>query len=352
MKNFVQITFTNEIEWRSLSSFHQHLSNTHTAVIITEKNIFEKYRPLFELKNKILVLEISESVKTLSTAEKIWNFLMKENISRSQHIFIIGGGTLHDIALFSCSVFKRGLRCVAVPSTLLSMVDASIGGKNALNYQHTKNILGTIYLPIKNIIISEFLNSLSQEQMMSGWAEILKIALVKDASFYHLSINELQKSYLPNTSVILKAIQLKLNIIQKDPSDTNERQLLNYGHTIAHAIEGLYDEKQKYIPHGYAVILGILIENHIAQSLHITPSNIVQKIYDDISQHFSLHYLHTIQKEDITSILQKIKQDKKNTPAQIYFTLIEDIGQGKIKIPIHINNIKDAVYQFLKLHHP
>lgn len=133
--------------------------------------------------------------KSLSTTETIWKFLLEKNITKSHQIFIIGGGVLHDVAMFACSVFKRGLNIISVPTTLLAMVDAAIGGKNGINYLHYKNIIGDIYLPQQNIIIHDFLNTLPNEQLLSGWAEILKIALVSDKAFYHQCINILKNQF-------------------------------------------------------------------------------------------------------------------------------------------------------------
>lgn len=343
MKTNIKIFLTNEIQFLNILQLKHYIKNENNLVIISEKKVYSLYPELFKNNSPQLILPISEHAKALHTAEKIWHFLLKQNVTKSHKICIIGGGVLHDITCFACSVFKRGISFVSVPTTLLSMVDASIGGKNAVNMKHTKNILGTIALPLKNIIVPEFLHTLSKEQLLSGWAEIIKIALVKDQHFYHTIIKHLHHSLIPDKKHIQQAIQLKLKIIQKDLNDQNERQLLNYGHTIGHAIEGLLEERKKYIPHGYAVAYGIIAENQMAVKLKKLNPKTATQIEQDILQHFSTRYLSEINPSDIPLLTQKILQDKKNTAKTIHFSLIEGIGKGSIKIPVALKTIQWAL---------
>lgn len=315
------------------------------SVLISEKNIFHLYPKIFNNRLPQLILNINENKKNLHTAEKIWDFLMKNNITKSHTIFIIGGGVLNDVAMFACSVFKRGIPTVAVPTTLLSMVDASVGGKNAINYRHIKNIIGNICLPQKNIIIPEFLQTLPTQELLSGWAEIIKIALVTDASFYHSITKQLHQSFIPTPSIIKKSIQLKLKIIHRDLYDQNIRQLLNFGHTIAHAIEGICDEQKKYIPHGIAVAQGMMIEAFLSYHLHLLSKEQFLQIFSHLQTHYPIP---KINKHNIPLIIEKISQDKKNTSEHIHFSLIESIGKGKIKIPVDQQTIQAALHLFGK----
>ncbi|MCX7729538.1 MAG: 3-dehydroquinate synthase, partial [Bacteroidia bacterium] len=234
----------------TFEQFTENLQYSNNCIILSEKTIYTLYPQLFQTNSPRLILDINEKNKSLATAESIWNFFVQNKITKTHTVFIIGGGVLHDVALFACSVFKRGLQVISVPTTLLSMVDASIGGKNAINYQCIKNLIGTIYLPSQNIIIPDFLKTLSQQELLSGWAEIIKIAMVIDKDFYATVTQQMNNSLTPTFSLIEKSIQLKLHIIQQDLNDEGIRQLLNFGHTIAHAIEAIYDEENKYIPHG------------------------------------------------------------------------------------------------------
>lgn len=343
MKIDIHSNIENTIEFQSIAEL-THTLQQNADTIITEQNIFQLYPEIFEhIQQHTLVLDISEHQKTLQTAQTIWEFFVNKNIARSQNVYVIGGGVLNDIALFACSVFKRGIPCISVPTTLLSMVDASIGGKNAINFLHIKNIIGNIYLPKKNIIVMDFLNTLPYEQILSGWAEILKIALVKDKNFYEECISHLSQNITPHLRIIQKAIQLKINIISKDITDTHERHLLNYGHTIAHAIEGLFDDKKKYIPHGYAVAIGIIIENDLAEKMNVLPTDICKKVNSDIQKIFSFDYLKYIELQDIPTLINKILYDKKHSSHSIHFTFIEDIGKGRIKNTVQQSDIKEVL---------
>ena len=345
MKNTFQIHIENTIEFSSLQNFYHYLKTLSNISIITEKTITQLYPHIFHhIQNHNLILDIHEHQKTISTAEKIWTWLTQHQSTKQSTILIIGGGVLHDVSMFACSLFKRGLPCISIPTTLLSMTDAAIGGKNAVNFWHTKNILGTIHLPIKNMIIPEFLQTLSKSHLLSGWAEILKVGLIADATFYEHCLQHLKKTILPIPSIIQQAIELKLSIIQHDLHDQNNRQLLNYGHTIAHAIEAVYEEKQQYIPHGYAVAYGMLIENIIARKMNILPHPVSEMIHQHLTNlfHFPIH----IQKQDIPLLLQKIQHDKKNTHSQIHFTLLENIGKAKMKVPVNATTIQTALGDF------
>ncbi|GIV26747.1 MAG: 3-dehydroquinate synthase [Bacteroidia bacterium] len=349
MKKIIKNFHYSEVQFYSLNEFKHYLSTLDDCIVITEKNVIKLYPDLLKIFKKYLVLSISEHKKNLHLAEKIWQYLMKENVTKQHLVIIIGGGVLHDVAGFACSVFKRGIPYLSVPTTLLSMVDASIGGKNAVNYAFTKNVLGTIYLPVKNIVVPEFLNTLSKLQLLSGWAEIIKIALVKDAKFYNYMMKHIKQSLTPDMKIIQRAIQLKLQIISKDIDDNNERHLLNFGHTIGHAIEGYMEMKKKYIPHGLAVAYGMIAENQIAVKSKILKPEIADHIEKDILQHFSTRHLPEINLSDIGLILQKIYHDKKNTKNQIQFSLIEKIGKGIIKVSAPEEDIKLAVRHLISI---
>lgn len=331
----------NNILITSLQNFLSSLQQIeNNYVIISEKNIYQHYPNIFKKIESTIVLDINEHNKSLSTTETIWKFLLEKNITKSHQIFIIGGGVLHDVAMFACSVFKRGLNIISVPTTLLAMVDAAIGGKNGINYQHYKNIIGNIYLPQQNIIIPDFLKTLPKEQMLSGWAEILKIGLVSDKAFYHQCIEHLEKSIIPNQNIIQHSIHLKLNIIQDDLYDNNKRQLLNFGHSIAHAIEGWYDEQNNYIPHGFAVAQGIITEAYISTELSRLSKDDFSIIAENIKKYFPLQKIKIPQ---IPLLLDKINQDKKNNFRYWQFTLLNSIGSAQIKVSIKRNIVENAI---------
>lgn len=335
----------SRIIFSNLNSAVNEISNRSSAFIITEKKLITHYPKLKFSHLPTLILNISEHQKNISSLQLIFDFLIHHQISKQHTAFIIGGGVLHDVSMFACSVFKRGVPAISIPTTLLSMVDASIGGKNAINIHHYKNLIGTIYLPEKNIIVPEFLNTLPDIQLLSGWAEITKIALVTDKNFYNTCIRQVKENPVPPLPVIQQAIEKKLQIIQEDLHDHHQRQLLNFGHSIAHGIEAVLEEQNQYIPHGIAVATGMLIEANISVQLKLLSSANYQIISNDLQNIFPCIQLNSIH---IPHILHKIKHDKKNTADEFYFTLITDIGKGITKIPVNPNLILNTLSIFFQ----
>lgn len=338
MKFNINKNFSGEIIFSDLKMFIKELAEYNNLCFIVDKNIAYAFHN--HIQHPTLILDINENNKSLAPILQIWKFLIEKNITKSHQVFIVGGGVLHDVAMFACSVFKRGLNVISVPTTLLAMVDAAIGGKNGINYQHYKNIIGNIYLPQQNIIIPDFLKTLPKEQMLSGWAEILKIGLVSDKAFYHQCIEHLEKSIIPNQNIIQHSIHLKLNIIQDDLYDNNKRQLLNFGHSIAHAIEGWYDEQNNYIPHGFAVAQGIITEAYISTELSRLSKDDFSIIAENIKKYFPLQKIKIPQ---IPLLLDKINQDKKNNFRYWQFTLLNSIGSAQIKVSIKRNIVENAI---------
>lgn len=338
---------THHIEYASFTNLIKEINNNSCSIIITENNIHQIYHhQIFQwIHQPVLNLSIHEKNKSLSSVETIWQFLLNNNVTKKHNIYIIGGGVLHDVALFACSIFKRGLNAISVPTTLLCIIDASIGGKNAINYQNIKNLIGNFYIPSKNIIITDFLNTLSTTELLSGWAEIIKIALVADASFYEQCTQHLTQSIYPDISILQKSIYLKLQIVEQDFYDQNQRQLLNFGHTIAHAIEALYEEQNQYIPHGIAVAQGMMIELQIAAHLNIIPPKTSNQIINGLKNFYAPPVFY---KNEISVIINKILQDKKNEPQQIKLTLINNIGSGITGIPVNPHIIEKKLYEFSK----
>ncbi len=329
----------------NLNTLIHSLQNEH-AIILIEDAAFKIYQEQFKQigTERIYTIQVNEENKNIHIVMRIVEHLLTHKIKRLDNIAIIGGGVFSDVALFACSIFKRGVKCTLIPTTLLSMVDASIGGKNGINFNSIKNTIGTIYLPCKNIICTDFLSSLPKEQLLSGWAEILKIALISDTEFYQECLIKIQQSLLPTKDVIAKAITLKIQIIEQDPSDKDIRQALNLGHTIAHAIEGLYDEKKDYVPHGIAVAAGIIIETDIAAQRNVLDKNIAEKIQQDFKNIFPKIPLI---KNDIPVLIQKMHNDKKNIDQQIIFTLLEKIEKIKLKVAVSETEIIQAIKRYL-----
>ena len=280
---------------------------------------------------KIIKVRCGEDIKTFDGFKSLTQKLIKNNLNRKSVIVAIGGGTLGDLAGFVASTLLRGLDYFLIPTTLLSQVDSSIGGKNGINTIYGKNLLGTFYQPKEVLIDISLLNSLPLRQIKSGYAEIIKHALINDYSFFcWLEVNAnkllcLNKIILEQA--IYKSIMIKLFYVKKDEkellSNNNSRAMLNFGHTIGHAIESHYNYKK--FNHGEAISIGMITEAKISNYLGLLSSNEL----DRIVTHFRKCRLKIF--DDIIknkTLIKKLTKDKKNFLNNINFSLIDKIGSS------------------------
>ena len=272
----------------------------------------DKLAFLFALATDCLVIESIESHKSEAKLNEIYQMLYENEANAHSYVLAIGGGLILDLAGYASATFKRGLRLITIPTTLLAMVDASVGGKVAINKYGIKNIIGTFYPATATIINQDFLQTLTSRQFGNGLAEVIKYGLISAENILtaletYANIKELRADAAFVNSLIAQAIALKLAIVKKDYYDTNERHLLNYAHSIAHCIELDYD-----IYHGEAVALGILI--------NLSSTDEIELFYrlKKILQKFNL--IRVVDKIDFA----KIKQDKKNETAYIKEVFIEN----------------------------
>ncbi len=231
-------------------------------------------------------VEGGENAKTIETYEKVMKIMGDFNLSRSDAVFGIGGGTVMDLAGFVASTYKRGVDLVQLPTTLLAACDASVGGKNALNLGDIKNVIGTFYQPCLVAIDTRFLAALDDEVFSAGCAEIIKIGIIGDSSMVEMLE---KKSLLKNRSdeeylveIIKRCIQIKAGIVESDERDEGPRNILNLGHTLGHAIE---EESDYKIHHGQAVAMGMVLITRIAENKGITESGTLARLISILTDH-------------------------------------------------------------------
>lgn len=271
-------------------------------------------------KQRFMLINSGENTKSLNGFYRIIKFFIDKEISKDDEIVAIGGGTLLDLVGFATSVYKRGLNVSFIPTTLLSMADASIGGKNAVNFKNYKNLLGTFYMPKSISIDFNFLKSLPRKYLSSGYCEILKISMIDSYEFFNYLINEIDNKTLYNNLhfLVKKSIDFKINIIRNDLFDNNYRKILNFGHTIGHAIELSY-----HIPHGISVAYGI----RYALELSIRYLGLNYSILEAYANHLSKFRIKFSKKFDVELIIKKLKYDKKSHSNFFKLILLEDIGK-------------------------
>ncbi len=293
----------------------------------------------------------SEKAKSLKSVDFFLNNLFLKNFNRSDLIIGIGGGIVGDLTGFVASVFKRGINFISVPSTLLSQVDAAIGGKTGVNSNFGKNLIGTFSQP--KLVISEtsFLKSLKKKEMICGYAEILKHALIHDKKFFNwLKLNTKNIfSHHPRKLIyaIKKSCMIKLYFVNKDVNEKKLRMILNFGHTFAHAIEVKNNYSRKFT-HGEAVLAGIVLATKLSLIRKVCKKNTLDEIMQ-IYEKNNLNYTYKkyLKANEIKSLIPFIKNDKKNNDEKINFILIKKIGKTtmpdtqKVSVGDLKKNIKD-----------
>jgi 3-dehydroquinate synthase len=322
---------------------------TYSSVfILADKGIPQHARRLFlgetDEKN-ILVLPGGEPVKTIQTVESIWQFLLDAKADRKALVVNLGGGAVCDAGGFAASTFKRGIDFVHVPSTLLSMVDASVGGKTGINMGGIKNTVGTFTMPTAVFIYPNLLDSLPPREMLSGYAEMIKHGLVANATHLESVLNDFSTTEIPSDTCIRDSIHIKSAIVGRDPLEEGERKLLNFGHTIGHGLEShLAETEGSEILHGEAVAAGILVEMYISSKLSGFSIPTVERFREKLvplTQHVN------ISPDMIPAILEKISNDKKNEDQEIGITLLNEHGAGVWGKTVSKELIEEALLYFI-----
>ena len=331
----------------------KNLNGVNKICIISDKNIpFKIKKKLNQILKiydlTIYDLKVSEKIKSFRVANKIVEELLKKNFNRSDCVIALGGGVVGDLAAFVASIIKRGIKFINIPTTLLSQVDSSIGGKTGVNTPQGKNLIGTFYQP--DFVVSDVstLSSLPIREMVCGYGEILKHSLILDKKFFKwLTKNGKQIIIDKNKNIIKKAIikscKIKSKIIEKDENENNLRKILNFGHTFAHGFEATKKFSKK-INHGEAVILGMMMAIKLAyekKKLSYAEMIQVKKHYLDLNLPINLG--EYFKKKEINKIVFFMKKDKKNLDGKIILILIRKIGQvsKSFNYSLNANEIKN-----------
>jgi len=287
------------------------------------------------------IIKGSELSKNIRSVSSIWKELLTNNVPKNALIVNLGGGTICDIGGFVATTYKRGTHFINIPTTLLAMLDAAIGGKNGINVGNIKNAVGTIQLPQRVFTDPQFLHTLPQREIMSGFGELIKYALIGD-EFLWDELQHIQKIDLDSIQYewICKAANYKKKIVDEDLYDEGKRHVLNFGHTIGHALESFCLTKKKKLSHGHAVALGICCESWISYLHHLISKKEAITIKDFISRHYVIPKL-TI--DDFELIYKIAENDKKNATTFINVTLLSSIGKGLADQSANEKEIKESL---------
>ncbi len=305
---------------------------------------------------KIFTIKVkpTEKNKSLSITKNILDNLLSNNFYRSDLIISVGGGIVGDISGFTASIFKRGINFINMPTTLLAQVDSAIGGKTGVNSTFGKNLIGSFYNPKLVLIDTSFLISLPKKQMICGYAEILKHAIIKDKSFFYwLKINTKKILFDKNLEILKLAIKksclIKLSFVDRDFKESNIRMKLNFGHTFAHAIESYNKFSQRY-NHGEAVLVGMIIASKISTYLKICSKDTLREITEIYNENnLSKYIYHFENSKNLIRIVNYMKNDKKNYDENINLVLLNKIGKTTIpgEYKFSTNKIKNILKNLL-----
>ena len=329
------IIIGNDLVSRIFNLAKNNSLNFRQCLLIIDKNISKKIiskikKSLIKKKVYVYFFKASEKNKNQNNVNKILDILLKKNFSRDDCLISIGGGITGDVCGFAASLFKRGLKFINVPTTLLSQVDSSIGGKTGVNTKYGKNLIGNFYQP--NLVISDiqFLKTLPKREIICGYGEILKHSLIANKNFYNFLNKNSNKILKLSTPFIEKSIyescKIKKNVVEKDEKEKGLRKILNFGHTFAHAYEASLGYSKK-LNHGEAVILGIKTALKFSFKKNILKKNEYVEIINHIS---NLNFQSSINKffniKDLNKILTFMLKDKKNNSDKINLILLKKIG--------------------------
>jgi len=300
------------------------------AILVDENTKRDCLFKLPQIENALIIeIKSGEEYKNISTCNFIWEQLTINNFDRNALLINLGGGVIGDIGGFCAATYKRGLEFIHIPTTLLSMVDASVGGKVGIDFKGFKNQIGIFNNPNAVLIYPKFLETLDENELKSGFAEVVKHALILDDSLW-LKLKNTPFTDLDWEDIIDASVQIKNKIVLADPFEKGERKKLNFGHTFGHAIESYYLEKRTPISHGEAVFMGMILETKISD-LSETEKN---EIKNYVLSNFSLPY--TPKKSHLHKFLLN---DKKNQNEKINFTLLSGIGNCSIDNLFSINEL-------------
>ncbi|MCM1256037.1 MAG: 3-dehydroquinate synthase [Duncaniella sp.] len=343
-----KIIYTNEVG-RAIKNLVADIAPVSVHVI-TDENVDREVLPCLEIPYRKIVVKAGDEHKDLSSLSRIWGGLMAQGATRHSLVINIGGGVITDMGGFAAATYKRGIKFINVPTTLLSAVDAAVGGKTGINFEGYKNEIGS-FCPADAVVISTILfSSLPKEELLSGYAEMLKHGLLSSAEDYtELLDYDIVRSDLKSLLPLLeKSVKVKERIVEEDPKEQGIRRALNLGHTAGHAFESHALKSGHPIPHGYAVAYGMLVEMILSHGALQYPSSELYRYVDFLKK--SGYGAPDIDCKDYDALIELMRHDKKNlTRDKINFTLLSAPGSPKIDCTETEAGIRNALDIFRDL---
>lgn len=324
-----------------LKSFIQKKNYSKLAVLVDENTQRDCY-PLiksFLPPHSVIKVKSGESQKNIDTCVSVWQAMTDQSLDRHSCLLVVGGGVLGDMGGFCAATYKRGIDFILVPTTLLAQVDASIGGKLGVDFEHFKNHIGVFQQPVLTLLYDAFLSTLPERELRSGFAEIIKHALISDADVWR-EIESKELKDQPFKMLIKHSVEFKARVTTEDPKEKGLRKILNAGHTIGHALESYLLAQGKGILHGEAIAVGLIAEGYIAEKLGLITANDLSRIRGFILR---IYGKVTLGEGELMAIAQLTLQDKKNKNNTVMCVLLDGIGKAKWDNAITLDAVVEAL---------
>ena len=329
--------------------------------VLTDSHTAEYCLPILadsigQIPYHLLTIEAGEQSKNLASVQAVWDFMLKHRATREALLINQGGGMITDLGGFVAATYMRGIRFVNIPTTLLAMVDASSGGKTGVDYQGIKNVIGTFTPPVATLIHPDFLRTLPSTELLSGFAEMLKHALIASPKEW-IKLLQLAQEELPqeqfvealsSTGALQASIQIKENVVSQDPHEAGMRKILNFGHTVGHAIEStmLHHTTPHYTmlhhtSHGYCILWGMVAEVYLSVVHTGCPREVLQQLTQIMLQWYGRPQCDCKQREELIARMYQDKKNSANYPPN--FTLLQEVGKPLINQYVKESDIDEAL---------
>jgi len=316
--------------------------------ILTDTNTAAKCFPLLKdipriQQGQLLTIQSGDTHKDLEQLSTVWQTLSKQGASRHSLLVNLGGGMITDLGGFAAATFKRGLQTLNIPTTLMASVDAAVGGKTGINFNGLKNEIGAFHSPLRVFIDCAFLRTLDRDNLLSGYAEMIKHALISDSEHY-VSVLSLDLNrpidYPQLNLMVARSVRIKERIVEEDPHEHGIRKALNLGHTIGHALESLSFKQNRPLLHGHAVAAGLVCELYLSYKQCSFPSNRLTQLTHYIKEYYPAFPFDCKVYE---SLYELMTHDKKNEGGIINFSLLADIGQVRLNQSVTKERILESL---------
>jgi len=330
----------------SLPRLLQENTYSKVAVLVdenTKKHCYPQLKALLP-KHTLILIRSGEKNKHLATCEKVWKAMTDAAFDRHSLLLNLGGGVIGDMGGFCAATYKRGISFFQIPTTLLSQVDASVGGKPGIDFQGFKNHIGVFQEPRAVLVDAQFLQTLPPAELRSGFAEIIKHCLIADAQKWeYIRKRDFEKQNWPD--LIAHSIAIKAEVVRQDPTEKGLRKILNFGHTIGHAVESFYlTQPKKKLLHGEAIAVGMIAEAYLSHQRKLIDLESLEHIEEFI---FSVFGRAQMQEADIDQIIPLTLQDKKNRDGKVKAVLLEGVGKAQFDVEISAKEMREALQYYM-----